>query len=251
MEPAHFRRLGGDFMLLQPARREYRTWIIDSRRWQHLRPRPTDIVIATYPKCGTTWMQRIVDLLVFQTPEPRPIPQVSPWVDRRFPEPLDAMMAHIEGQAHRRFLKAHLPADGLPLHDGVSYIHVARDGRDACLSFHHFASGFSPEMLAALGREGMSDPAIGRPYPPLPADPADFFHQWLTEAVVPGDADGIPSMSYFHFMRSWWDLRRHPNVLHVHYADLKADLAGEMRRVAGLPRLRRPRGDLARPRRGR
>jgi len=41
-------------MLIQPALREYRTWSIDSRRWEHYRPRPGDIVIATYPKCGTT-----------------------------------------------------------------------------------------------------------------------------------------------------------------------------------------------------
>ena len=58
-------------MLIQAPQREYRTWIFDSRRWQHYRPRPDDIVIATYPKCGTTWMQRIVSLLVFQSPEPK------------------------------------------------------------------------------------------------------------------------------------------------------------------------------------
>jgi aryl sulfotransferase len=219
-------------MPTRPAQRVYRTWIIDSTRWDRYRPRPGDVVIATYPKCGTTWMQRIMDLLVFQTPEPRSMSQVSPWVDRRFPEPLDAVMARVEAQAHRRFLKAHLPADGLPLHDEVRYIHVARDGRDACLSFHHFASGFSDQMLAAMDREGRADPAIGRPYPPLPADPADFFHRWLTEGAMPGDADGSPSLSYFHFERSWWEERHRPNLLLVHYADLKADLAGEMRRVA-------------------
>ena len=65
-------------MLVKPAGRVYRTWILDSRRWEHYRPRPTDIVIATYPKCGTTWMQRVVGLLVFQTPEPRPIMEISP-----------------------------------------------------------------------------------------------------------------------------------------------------------------------------
>ena len=56
-------------MQIQAPQREYRTWIFDSRRWQHYRPRPDDIVIVTYPKCGTTWMQRIVSLLVFQSPE--------------------------------------------------------------------------------------------------------------------------------------------------------------------------------------
>jgi len=65
-------------MPVQPARRDYRTWTIDSRRWEHYRPRFDDIVIATYPKCGTTWMQRIVGLLVFQTSEARPMLQISP-----------------------------------------------------------------------------------------------------------------------------------------------------------------------------
>ena len=39
-------------------------------------------------------------------------------------------------------------------------------------------------------------------------------------------------MSFFHFEQSWWDQRQRANVLLVHYDDLKADLAGEMRRVA-------------------
>ena len=33
---------------------------------------------------------------------------------------------------------------------------------------------------------------------------------------------------------AWWDLRGEPNVLFAHYNDLKADLDGEMRRVAAF-----------------
>lgn len=221
-------------MLIQPALREYRTWSIDSRRWQHYRPRPTDIVIATYPKCGTTWMQRIVDLLIFQTPQPRPVIEISAWIDRRFREPIEALEARVEAQDDRRFVKSHLPFDGLPIFEEVKYIHVARDGRDAFLSHHNHALGFTTQMLEELDRIGLDDETIRRAYPRVAADPAQQFHRWLTEGAVPGHDDGSPAMSFFHFEQSWWDQRHRPNVLLVHYNDLKRDLPGEIRRIAGF-----------------
>ena len=124
-------------MRVRPASRVYRTWGFDSRRWDGFVPRDGDIVIATYPKCGTTWMQRIVGLLVFQDPAPVAVMDVSVWIDRRFGATPAEALARVEAQTHRRFLKSHLPADGLPLHDEVRYIHVARDGREVCLSFHN------------------------------------------------------------------------------------------------------------------
>jgi hypothetical protein len=51
-------------MLVRPALREYRTWTLDSRYWNGYAPRPDEIIIATAPKCGTTWMQQIVSSLV-------------------------------------------------------------------------------------------------------------------------------------------------------------------------------------------
>jgi len=221
-------------MLVQSPQREYRTWIFDSRRWQHYQPRPDDIIIATYPKCGTTWMQQIVGLLVFQTPVPKPIMQISAWIDRRFPQPVEAVVAQIEAQEHRRFLKSHMPLDGLPFYDEVKYIHVARDGRDACMSLHNHATGFTDQMLASLNKAGLEDEAVGRLYPDIRTDPGEFFHQWITRGEIPGDEDGSPSMSFFHFEQSWWNARHRPNVLLVHYNDLKADLSGEMTRNAGF-----------------
>ena len=219
-------------MLIRPATRVYRTGIIDSGRWDGYQPCPGDVVIATYPKCGTTWTQRIVGLLVFGTAEPRPVMDISPWIDRRSAEPVATVLARVGPLSPRRFLKSHLPLDGLPLHDEVRYVHVARDGRDACLSYHHHWSGLSDRTLEALDRIGLEDEALGCPYPRAPADPAEHFHRWLTRGAVPGDEDGAPMMSFFHFERTWWEARRRPNVLLVHHSDLKADLPGEMRRVA-------------------
>jgi aryl sulfotransferase len=219
-------------MLVRPPEREYRTWSSDSRRWAHYRPRPDDIVIATYPKSGTTWMQQIVALLVFQTLEPKPIMDISPWIDRRLPRGVGAMIETIEAQHHRRFLKTHLPLDGLPFYSEIKYIHVARDGRDVAMSFHNHLAGFTAGMLDDLDKAGLEDEAIGRPYPKIPADARQFFHEWMRAGAVPGHDEGSPTMSFFHFERIWWEARESPNVLLVHYNDLTADLAGEMRRVA-------------------
>lgn len=221
-------------MMVRPPQREIRTWVLDSRRWDGFVPRPDDIIIGTAPKCGTTWMQRIVAALVFQDPMPRPIPMVSPWVEARFRGTGAEMQAVIEALPHRRFLKTHLPLDALPLHEEVRYIHVGRDGRDACLSAHNHFSSFSEAQLAGFDRIGAEDPAIGAPYPRPPADPAAFFRHWLSAPTIPGQGDGVPHGSFFDLELSWWRERRRENLLLVHFDDLLADLDGEMRRIAAF-----------------
>jgi len=114
----------------------------------------------------------------------------------------------------------------------VKYIHVARDGRDVCMSYHNHIRAFTADARAALDQAGLEDEAIARPYPHVPEDPELFFHCWLTQGAVPGEEDGWPNLSFFAFQRGYWDARRRPNLLLVHYADLKADLEGEMRRIA-------------------
>jgi aryl sulfotransferase len=44
---------------------DYKGPITDTSRWQNFKPRPDDIFICTPPKCGTTWTQAIVAMLVF------------------------------------------------------------------------------------------------------------------------------------------------------------------------------------------
>ena len=222
-------------MLVRPAMREYRTWIMDSRRWEAYRPRSGDVVVATYPKCGTTWTQRIVSLLIFQSPEPVALSKIAPWLDQRF-RPIESVIADLEQQTHRRAIKTHLPFDGLPVFDEVKYIHVVRDGRDACLSFHNHGTGLTEATLAELDKAGLGDELISKPYPRTPQDPATYFHRWLSESALRGNSDGYQSVSFFEMEGTYWRERNRNNLLFVHYSDLKSDLEGEMRTNGDLPR---------------
>ncbi|MBI1330439.1 MAG: sulfotransferase domain-containing protein [Alphaproteobacteria bacterium] len=210
-----------------------RSWTTDSRRWAHYVPRQGDAVIATYPKCGTTWMQQIVSQLVFQDGAARPIQSISPWIDQRF-APIDKVMEEIGAQDHRRFLKSHLPSDALPLHEGVKYIHVSRGGLDAFMSWHNHQSGYVETALQMMDWAGMQDETIARPLPRVAKEPHAFFQTWMQEGPDARFADDMPATFYFHTARSWWADRHRPNVLLVHYNDLKADLEGEMKRIASF-----------------
>lgn len=221
-------------MLIRPAQREYRTWSLDSRRWALYTPRRDDIVIATASKCGTTWTQQIVSSLIFQDAIARAIPTVSPWIDARFRGGAEQLFDVLEAQTHRRFVKTHLPIDGLPFYDQVRYIHVARDGRDAFMSYHHHLTGLSRAALDSFDQIGLDDPAVGRLYPKIPARPAQFFRLWISTPAVPGHTEGTPNPSFFDLVAGYWAERQRPNVLLVHYNNLKADLDGEMRRIASF-----------------
>ena len=144
-------------MLIRPALREYRVWTTDSRRSRPYRPRRDDIIISAIPKSGQTWTQQIVSSLIFQDAVVRPLLQVSPWIDGRSFGPVERIYQQIEAQTHRRFLKAHLPVDGLPLYDEVKYIHVARDGRDIDAQPVHVVQRCPPREVCKDWRRGSPD----------------------------------------------------------------------------------------------
>ena len=92
----------------------YRSLISDSARWDGFEFRPGDIIISTPPKCGTTWMQMICALLVFQTTDFRPAAR-----------PALAVARHAHPRPRRRVRRPGRP-DAPPVHQDP---HAAR--RDA------------------------------------------------------------------------------------------------------------------------
>ena len=217
----------------------------DSRRWDSFRPRDGDIVVATFPKCGTTWTQRIVDMLVFQSPDVRPFGDISPWLDATIFNPIEDDLATLEAQTHRRYIKSHLPFDALPVWDTVKYIHVGRDGRDARLSWQNHEQGFTPEARGRIAAQAMALAAErgAAPSGPPSAPPTDhraYLLQWFDELEAALDDPERAAAAYFGFEASYWRERRRPNLLLVHYNDLKQDLAGEMRRISDFLEIATP-----------
>jgi aryl sulfotransferase len=203
--------------------RELMNHHMDSTVWNDFAFRADDIVVATYAKSGTTWLQQIVGQLVFDGDPPAAIGEISPWVDLRVP-PKEGKLAALEAQAHRRIVKTHLPLDALVFSPQAKYIYVGRDGRDVLFSFYHHHAAAN-----ALWYELLND-TPGRVGPPIgPPDPdiRRYFRAWLEQ-------DGFPLWPFWENIATWWAVRHLPNVLLLHFNALKADLGGEMRRVAAF-----------------
>ncbi len=227
----------------------YRSAETDSSRWYGFAFRDGDIVISTRSRTGTTWMQMICALLVFQTPDlPAPLAELSPWLDWLI-TPREQVWARLEAQRHRRIIKTHTPLDGIPIDQRATYIVIGRHPLDIAVSLYHQAGNLDHgriRQLAGQSEPGQSEPGqsesgqseSGQPGSATAQQPPQLpLREWLLEWIESDDdareqLDSLPGVMCH--LADAWARRREPNVLLVHYNDLSADLEGEMRRLAGL-----------------
>jgi aryl sulfotransferase len=203
--------------------RELQNHHMDSTRWDHFQYRDGDIVIGTWAKSGTTWLQQIVGQLIFEGAAGIPILALSPWLEYRA-LPLDKVLAMLAAQTHRRVIKTHLPADAIVHSPNARYIYIGRDGRDALWSWYEHHHAYTDFIYGVLND---SAGRIGPPFPRPGNDVVAYYHRWL-------DEDGYPAWPFFSNIASWWEVREQANVLLLHFDALKADLAGEMRWIAAF-----------------
>lgn len=214
---------------------QYKTILYDSTRWDGFSFRAGDIVISTPPKAGTTWTQRICALLIFQTPQlDKPLGTLSPWLDM-LTRPLADVLSDLEQQTHRRFIKSHTPMDGLPLDERVTYVCVARDPRDVALSWdNHFANANFATIFGlretAVGNDDIAE-FIEQGPPPRAETERERFWDWVHDDAPPTEKLSLKGV--LHHLSSFWAARHRPNVVLLHYDDLKSDLEGQMRALAG------------------
>jgi len=204
--------------------REMQTSMIDSTYWNDFEFRDDDIIVGTYQKAGTTWVQQIIAQFVFNgETEGMPVGDISPWLDLRLP-PLEAKLPDIIAQKHRRFLKTHLPVDALVYEPKAKYIYIARDGRDIVWSLfnhHHALNDVFYDGIASLPNFG---PLLPRPET---EDVREYFLAWLA-------GDGHPFWPFWENIRTWWETRNLPNMYFLHFQNLVDDLEGTMRKIAAF-----------------
>ncbi|WP_129669831.1 sulfotransferase domain-containing protein [Phytoactinopolyspora endophytica] len=227
----------------------------DSGRWIGFPFRDGDIVISTRSKSGTTWVQMICALLVFQTPDlPAPLSTLSPWLDWLI-VPRDDVYARLEAQEHRRFIKTHTPLDGVPLDPRATYIVVARNPLDMAVSLYHQAQNLDRERIRRLVGEPDQESSPERDVHERDAKDVrdakdgrdakdeqdaqqgvrkpleEWLRDWIDSDAAPQDQlDSLPGVMW-HLSDAWARLDA-GNVILVHYDDLASDLEGEMRRLA-------------------
>jgi aryl sulfotransferase len=201
--------------------RELHNHHFDSTIWNDLVFRDDDIVISTYAKAGTTWMQQIVGQLLFDGDPDLAVAEMSPWLDLRVP-PKDVKLPLVEAQTHRRFLKTHLPVDALRFSPSAKYIYIGRDGRDVVWSMYNHHANANRSWYEALND---TPGRVGPPIEPPPDDIRQYWRDWMAR-------DGHPFWPFWENVRSWWQIRELPNVRLVHFANLKQDMETQIQRIA-------------------
>lgn len=164
------------------------------------KPRPTDIIISPFSKCGTTWMQQTVHgLRTRGSMNFGEITEVTPWLEAAsdLGQNLDA-----EQVTTPRAFKSHLPWDNVP--KGGKYICVFRDPIRALVSMYQFFDGWLIEPGAISFESFAYDHFLARQAP----------------------------RGYWHHLVSWLSQKDNDEVLLLCYEQLQDSFEPALERIA-------------------
>ncbi|MCI0506981.1 MAG: sulfotransferase domain-containing protein [Gammaproteobacteria bacterium] len=193
----------------------------DPRILANFSVRPTDVLITTAPKAGTTWMQQILyQLKTGGVSDFDSIHDAVPWlelprVDRTWPTQLE----YYETLPDPRIFKTHCTYPQTPgTHSrgpqnpyapAARIILSSRDPRDCCVSFYHHVMS-------------MTDAALKHVNLQRPRSFDDYFTDWISFGA------------WYRNVQSWWPHINDDNVLWLRYEDMVNDLDGAIERILGF-----------------
>eukprot|EP00062_Callorhinchus_milii_P017278 gi/632969661/ref/XP_007901202.1/ PREDICTED: sulfotransferase 1A1-like [Callorhinchus milii] len=159
----------------------------------------TDVLIATYPKAGTTWMQEIVDCVLHggdvRQCEQSPIHYRSPFLEASYPGIRTGLELLAEIPSPKP-IKTHLPFQLIPtsfLQKQCKIIYCARNAKDNVVSSFHF------DRMSKLK--------------PDPGPWEEFLQKFLTGNVMYG--------LWHDHVKGWWEQRGNFPILYMFYEDMK------------------------------
>ncbi|XP_070766195.1 cytosolic sulfotransferase 3-like [Enoplosus armatus] len=176
---------------------------------QNFQARPDDILVATYPKAGTTWVSYIVDLLCFgQSSSERetsiPIYVRVPTLEFTSPAVKTGTEMVNDLRTSPRLIKTHLPVQFVPKsfwEQNCRIVYVARNAKDNAVSFFHF------DRMNIMHAE--------------PGDWSSYIQRFMEGKMVLG--------SWYDHVNNWWEKKQTYSKLHyMFYEDLIEDTGREI-----------------------
>ncbi|XP_018412867.1 PREDICTED: sulfotransferase 6B1-like [Nanorana parkeri] len=168
---------------------------------EKLDAREDDVLIVTYPKCGTNWTIKILHEMLFE------IHNKEPTLDQamlEFGKP--EKYEYLNQQPSPRVMSSHITYENIPktfFEKKTKMLIILRNPKDTAVSYYHFSNN----------------------NPVLPSyESWDlFFKDYITGNVIYG--------SYFDFTLQWEKHIDDGNILVLTFEDMKADLPKELKKI--------------------
>jgi len=180
---------------------------------QRFEPRCDDVIVASFPKCGTTWLNALTFATMARAAYPpagddHPLLRLNPHQCLPFLESLfqGGREAELEALPSPRLMNTHMPLPMVPgAVPGCRVVYICRDPKDMVVSLWHFFRHLRPDL----------------PF----------------NSVFESTCDGAMSFGpvWDHVLGYWRAAIARPDkVLFLRYEELLRDPAGHVRRLAGF-----------------
>uniref|UniRef100_A0A8B9DLM5 Sulfotransferase n=1 Tax=Anser cygnoides TaxID=8845 RepID=A0A8B9DLM5_ANSCY len=187
----------------------YKSFIEGWPQVEAFQARHDDLLIATYPKSGTTWLSEILDMIYHDGDVEKcrrdAIFNRVPFLEMKAPK-IPSGVDLLEKTPSPRLVKTHLPVQLLPAsfqEKDCKVIYMARNPKDVVISYYYFY------QMAKIH--------------PDPGTLAEFLETFMNGKVAYG--------SWYEHVRGWWEKRQEKRLLYLFYEDMKKDPRREVQKI--------------------